>query len=409
MSRPRAAAAAPGWATRRMSGWWCARSGTCRWSRPRSPSTGCTSGSVGAGRSAPRPRRPGSTPRPCYGPNLRAVAVYLVVFQHVPVERAALLIADLTGAAVSTGWVSAQVARAGRRVGRGREADQDADHAGRGDRGGRDHPRTSPGKAVAARGPHRPADRLPPARQPRPGRGRRVRGAARRTPAPWSTTPCRSTTGPIRHRRARPVRSSPAAGAGRGRRAAPRRGLAGPGPPGAGRAEHPGPRRSPERPDRDPRPTWPQEPLRLFRHAVLVGLAQHRTRPGRKQSKARNLLERLRDREPRSCGSRPTWPYRSPTTDPNGTSDRSRPRSRSPAVTARPPAPTPGSASAVHLHRPQTRRRRPDRATRRDHRKPLAATHPRHLNGYLRSPPTWRVLQPIAHSTHRDRLIDRVP
>lgn len=47
-----------------------------------------------------------------YGPNLRAVAVYLVVFQHVPVERAALLIADLTGAQVSTGWVSAQIARA---------------------------------------------------------------------------------------------------------------------------------------------------------------------------------------------------------------------------------------------------------------------------------------------------------
>jgi transposase len=47
-----------------------------------------------------------------YGPNLRAIAVYLVVYQHVPVERAAQLIADLTGAAPSTGWVSAQVARA---------------------------------------------------------------------------------------------------------------------------------------------------------------------------------------------------------------------------------------------------------------------------------------------------------
>jgi transposase len=45
-----------------------------------------------------------------YGPNLRALAVYLVVFQHVPVERAALLIADVTGAAVSTGWVSGVIA-----------------------------------------------------------------------------------------------------------------------------------------------------------------------------------------------------------------------------------------------------------------------------------------------------------
>ncbi len=39
------------------------------------------------------------------------------------------------------------------------------------------------------------------------------------------------------------------------------------------------------------------EPLMLFRHAVLVGLAEHRRADGRKQSKARNLLERLRDRE----------------------------------------------------------------------------------------------------------------
>jgi len=55
---------------------------------------------------------PGGVDAPvCYGPNLRAIAVYLVVFQHVPVERTAQLIAELTGAAPSTGWVSAQVAR----------------------------------------------------------------------------------------------------------------------------------------------------------------------------------------------------------------------------------------------------------------------------------------------------------
>ncbi|WP_331751670.1 transposase (plasmid) [Streptomyces globisporus] len=41
-----------------------------------------------------------------YGPNLRALAVYLLVFQHIPVERTARLIADVTGAAVSTGWVA---------------------------------------------------------------------------------------------------------------------------------------------------------------------------------------------------------------------------------------------------------------------------------------------------------------
>ena len=38
-------------------------------------------------------------------PRLRALAVYLVVFQHVPVERCLQLIADVTGALVSDGFV----------------------------------------------------------------------------------------------------------------------------------------------------------------------------------------------------------------------------------------------------------------------------------------------------------------
>jgi len=41
-----------------------------------------------------------------YAPNLHALAVYLLVFQHIPVARAAMLIADLTGARPSTGWIS---------------------------------------------------------------------------------------------------------------------------------------------------------------------------------------------------------------------------------------------------------------------------------------------------------------
>ena len=44
-----------------------------------------------------------------YGPNLRALAVYLLVFQHIPVARTAQLIADLTGARASTGWISSQL------------------------------------------------------------------------------------------------------------------------------------------------------------------------------------------------------------------------------------------------------------------------------------------------------------
>ena len=46
------------------------------------------------------------------GPRLRALAVYLVVFQHVPVERCRLLIADVAGAAVSEGFIHSCLARA---------------------------------------------------------------------------------------------------------------------------------------------------------------------------------------------------------------------------------------------------------------------------------------------------------
>ena len=47
----------------------------------------------------------------CYRPNLRALVTYLVVFQHVPVERAAALSADVTGAGCSTGWICGVLAR----------------------------------------------------------------------------------------------------------------------------------------------------------------------------------------------------------------------------------------------------------------------------------------------------------
>jgi len=47
-----------------------------------------------------------------YGPSLRALAVYLLVFQHVPVARTAQLIADLTGARPSTGWVTTALTEA---------------------------------------------------------------------------------------------------------------------------------------------------------------------------------------------------------------------------------------------------------------------------------------------------------
>ncbi|WP_330358804.1 IS66 family transposase [Streptomyces chartreusis] len=52
-----------------------------------------------------------------YGPNLRALAVYLLEFQHVPVERTAQLIKDVTGAEVSTGWVASLLGEAAGLVG----------------------------------------------------------------------------------------------------------------------------------------------------------------------------------------------------------------------------------------------------------------------------------------------------
>jgi transposase len=47
-----------------------------------------------------------------YGPGLKALAVYLIVYQHVPVERCVQLIADLTGGrAPSAGFVHGMLAR----------------------------------------------------------------------------------------------------------------------------------------------------------------------------------------------------------------------------------------------------------------------------------------------------------
>jgi hypothetical protein len=60
---------------------------------------------------APRPDGVPDAPL-SVGPRLSAVAVYLSVFQHVPVERARQLISDLTGGAVSAGWVHSCLARA---------------------------------------------------------------------------------------------------------------------------------------------------------------------------------------------------------------------------------------------------------------------------------------------------------
>jgi len=59
---------------------------------------------------ADRPAHVAAAPT-SYGPNVQALAVYLLVFQHLPVERAALLIADLTGITPSVGYLHSTLAR----------------------------------------------------------------------------------------------------------------------------------------------------------------------------------------------------------------------------------------------------------------------------------------------------------
>jgi transposase len=278
----------------------------------------------------------------CYEPNLRAVAVYLVVFQHVPVKRAALLIADLTGAPVSTGWVSEQVARTGEALVQVEAliktlitlaavigvdetslnvaGDRKWLHVARTERLTAYHLHESRGRVAVAEFGVLPGysgtavrDALAvydsyPATHALCGAHliRELTDVAETHPDAQWPTQARDTLVEL-NRLAAAARAA---------------GLTAISPEQAA------------------------EPLRLFGHAVRVGLAEHPRRNGRKQSKARNLLERLRDREAEILRTPAIWSCRSPTTAANATCGRSRPSSRSLAVTAPPPAPPPGSASA---------------------------------------------------------------
>lgn len=238
---------------------------------------------------------PGGVDAPAqYGPNLRAIAVYLVVFQHVPVERAALLIADVTGAAVSTGWVSAQVARAADALGAVEALIKTlitlAAVIGVDE--------TSVNVAGAKQWLHVARTQDLTTYHLHPSRGRVAVAEFGVLPG-YSGTVVRDALAvydayPATHALcgAHLIRELTAVA------------------------------------EQHPDAEWPvqarsaladlaalaaaakghaltviptdlaAEPLRLYRHAVLVGLSEHRRAPGRKQSKARNLLERLRDREP---------------------------------------------------------------------------------------------------------------
>lgn len=233
----------------------------------------------------------------CYGPNLRAIAVYLVVFQHVPVERAAHLIADLTGATPSTGWVSAQVARTAQALtdveklittlvtlatvigvdettvnvaGRKKWL-----HVARTDLLTAYYLHDSRGrKAVDAFGVL-------------PGyTGTAVHDALSVYDGPDYATAAHALCG------AHLIRELTAVAETHPDQVWPTqaRGALADLAAAAATAREQGHHAIP--------PEQATEALRLFRHAVLVGLAEHPRAEGRKQSKARNLLERLRDREP---------------------------------------------------------------------------------------------------------------
>jgi hypothetical protein len=60
---------------------------------------------------AAAPAHAGTANTRVYGPNLRALVVYLLVYQHVPVHRCVRLVADLTGAGPSVGFVHGMLAR----------------------------------------------------------------------------------------------------------------------------------------------------------------------------------------------------------------------------------------------------------------------------------------------------------
>jgi hypothetical protein len=60
----------------------------------------CACGTVTAGEFPPEARAP-----VCWGPEVRAFAVYLLVRQHLPITRCAELLRDLLGAPVSAGWL----------------------------------------------------------------------------------------------------------------------------------------------------------------------------------------------------------------------------------------------------------------------------------------------------------------
>jgi len=229
-----------------------------------------------------------------YGPNLRALAAYLVVYQHLPIARAAQLIADVTGARPSTGWVSSVLPALAALLADVTKLIKSlivlahvihVDETSSNVNGGRwwlhvactdtltaYYLHTSRGRAAVAEFDILPAfggtvvhdalsvyDAYPAARHALCGAhlARELTAAAEAHPdQDWPAQALRALYG---------LNTAAHAARGQGRHHIP--------------------------------PEIADPLLTSWRHAILVGLAEHPRTAGRRQSKTRNLLQRLRDRD----------------------------------------------------------------------------------------------------------------
>lgn len=227
-----------------------------------------------------------------YGPNLRALAVYLVVFQHVPVERAATLIADVPGARCSTGWVSGVLAATAEALADVEKliktlvvlaqlvhVDETSLNVG----GGKQWLHVACTRTLTAYHLHSSRGRAAVEQfGVLPGF---TGTAVHDTLSVYDGYPGATHALCSAHRpRTRCRRRNP-----------PRPGLA---HSGAGRPVRAQRRRPPREQGLRRIPAQILDPLLdRWRHAILCGLSTHPRRDGRKQSTTRNLLERLRDRD----------------------------------------------------------------------------------------------------------------
>jgi transposase len=229
-----------------------------------------------------------------YGPNLRALAVYLLVFQHVPVARTQALISDLTGARPSTGWISsvlstvAEVLRDTEKLLKSLIVLAQVIHVDE----------TSSNINGARWWLHVASTDKLTAYHLHPSRGRTAVTEFDVLPDYSGTVVHDALSVYDAYRGARHAlcgahlaRELVAAGEAHSDQDWPAQAL---------RALH-GLNTAARQARNQQLPAIPPEIaqplLTSWRHALLVGLAEHRRVPGRRQSKTRNLLERLRDRD----------------------------------------------------------------------------------------------------------------